>query len=254
MRIIDLSHLIENTPSEPMKIEVRRLDHLMGAQMFCRETAGNLDPSDFPDGLFLSLDTVTMTSHMGTHIDAPIHYGPICEGKQAKSVHELPLEWFYAKGVRLDLRHIGKGKSIGIEDIKKSLEAIEAKLEPLTIVLIWTGTDKKWGKKEYFTEAPGMSREAVKWLTEQGIKVIGIDTYGMDLPFPTMLEEFWKTKDQSKLWPAHFFGREKEYIHLERLAHLDLLPDKGFIVSCLPLKIKGIDASWVRAIAILESI
>lgn len=260
-RLVDLSVLVENSASEPMEIRVERLDHLNGAKHFCAEVATRnaarsdsrrLEPEDFPDGAFITLDTVTLPTHMGTHIDAPIHYGSDCEGSPARSVDQLPLEWFYSDGVRLDLRHKQPQDFITIADIKTALDATKHALKPLDIVLIWTGTDKLWGKREYFSHAPGMSREATEWLVEQGIKVIGIDTYGFDRPFVTMLEDFWRTGDRSYLWPAHFYGREREYIQIERLANLDQLPDTGFQVACFPLRVKGLDASWVRAVGIVN--
>lgn len=263
LRLVDLSVLVENSPSEPLKMQVERLDHFQGAQKFCAEvTARNsakqpadprrLHPKDFPDAAFITLDTVTLPTHMGTHIDAPVHYGPTCEGQVARSVDELPLEWFFAPGVRLDLRHKGAGSYITVADLQAALVATGHNLQPLDIVLIWTGTDQLWGKREYFSDAPGMSREATAWLTEQGIKVIGIDTYGFDRPFVTMLEDFWHTGDQGALWPAHFYGRECEYIQIERLANLDQLPDTGFRVACFPLRVKGLDASWVRAVGLVD--
>ena len=262
-RLIDLSVLVENSPSEPMEIRVERLDHFEGAKKFSGEVEARnsaktppdprrLHPEDFPDSAFITLDTVTLPTHMGTHIDAPIHYGPNSEGSPARSVHELPLEWFYGSGVRLDLTHKAAGDFITVEDIKDALDASEHKLKPLDIVLIWTGTDKLWGKREYFSHAPGMGREATEWLADQGIKVMGIDTYGFDRPFVTMLEDFWRTGDRSFLWPAHFYGREREYIQIERLANLDQLPATGFQVACFPLRIKGLDASWVRAVGLVE--
>jgi kynurenine formamidase len=264
VRLVDLSVLVENSPSEPLKMKSERLDHYEGAKQFCAEVATRneakqppdprrLNPEDFPDSAFITLDTVTLPTHMGTHIDAPVHYGPECEGKSARSVDELPLEWFYAPGVRLDLRHKEAGAFITPEDLETALLATGHKLQPLDIVLIWTGTDKLWGKREYFSHAPGMSREATEWLTQQGIKVIGIDTYGFDRPFVTMLEDFWRTGDRRFLWAAHFYGRECEYIQIERLANLDQLPDTGFQVSCFPLRVKGLDASWVRAVGIVET-
>lgn len=272
MELIDLSVLVENSPSEPMEIRVRRLDPFRGARHFCLEALWNrrlplaprlrqawdflsgkkrLLPSDFPGGAFLTLDTVTMPTHMGTHIDAPIHYGPAADGSTPRSVHELPVEWFFGRGVRLDLRHRGPGEAIWPEDIEGALVTAGHELRPLDIVLIWTGTDKLWGKKEYFHRAPGMTREATDWLVSQGIKVIGIDTYGFDRPFGAMLADFWRTRDRSYLWPAHFYGREREYIQIERLANLERLPPRGFLVACFPLRVKGLDASWVRAVGIV---
>lgn len=260
-RLVDLSVLVDNSPSEPMEIRVERLGHIDGAKKFCGEVATRnaaksdprrLQPEDFPDGAFITLDTVTLPTHMGTHIDAPVHYGPNCEGSPARSVDELPLEWFYGDGVRLDLRHKQPGDFITLADIKAALDVTGSKLKPLDIVLIWTGTDKLWGKREYFSDAPGMSREATAWLVESGIKVIGIDTYGFDRPFVTMLEDFWQTGDRNYLWPAHFYGREREYIQIERLANLEQLPNTGFQVACFPLRVKGLDASWVRAVGLIE--
>ncbi|EOW9529284.1 cyclase family protein [Bacillus cytotoxicus] len=270
-RLVDLSVMIENSPSEPMNVNIKRLDHKKGAKKFCRNAAWNknfplktrifhflnyilgkrrITPTDFSNEEFLTLDTVTMPTHMGTHLDAPIHYGSKCQGKEAKSVEELPLDWFYRPGIRIDMTHKKPGDLITKNDVIDYLKCINYTIKPYDIVLIWTGTDQRWGTKEYFTHAPGMGRDAVEWLVNQGVKVIGIDTYGFDRPFGIMLKEFWRTKDHSNLWPSHFYGREKEYIQIERMSNLDKLPSKDFIVSCFPLRLKGADASWIRAVGI----
>jgi kynurenine formamidase len=260
VQLIDLSVLVDNSVSEPLRISVDRLDHYQGAKQFCSTVEARnqakfdsrrLQVEDFPDHAFITLDTVTLPTHMGTHIDAPIHYGPLSEGKPARSVDQLPLDWFYQPGVCLNLNHKQSGEFITVEDIQVALEQAHHQLKALDIVLLWTGTDRLWGKREYFSDAPGMSREATEWLVNQGIKVIGIDTYGFDRPFVTMLEDFWNTGDRSNLWPAHFYGREREYIQIERLTNLDRLPPTGFQVACFPLRIKGLDASWVRAVGIV---
>lgn len=273
-RLIDLSVLVENTQSEPMHIRVKRLDHRRGARQFARRTlwqprrsiwhnlkslamlaAGKghrLRATDFPDQQFLSLDTVTLPTHMGTHIDAPIHYGELSEGKPARSVDQLPLDWFFAAGIRLDLRHKGPGSLIQVADIEHAAQQAQVEIAAGQIVLIWTGVDKLWGSPRYFSDAPGMSREATEWLVARGVKVIGTDTYGFDRPFPAMLGDFFRTGDRKHLWPAHFYGREKEYIQIERLCNLEAIPAHGFEIACFPLRIKGLDASWVRAVAILN--
>lgn len=272
-RLVDLSVLVEDSPSEPVHFSRQRLDHRKGARQFCRTSAWNkrlpfrarlrqfrahvsgkkrITPADFPDKEFLTLDTVTWNSHMGTHLDAPIHYGSLCEGKTPRSVDQLPLDWFYRPGVCLDLRYKKPQESITQEDIEHALKATGHTLQPFDIVLISTGTDKRWGTAQYFSLAPGMSREATEWLLDRGVKVIGIDTYGFDRPLQSMLADFWRTKDRRYLWPAHFLGREREYIQIERLANLDQLPPTGFQLACFPLRVKGLDASWIRAVAILD--
>lgn len=273
MRLVDLSALVENSLSEPMEINIKRIDHIRGARQFCRNLLWNkrlpffqrvkhcirsifqkkiLWPKDFPENAFLSLDIVSMPTHMGTHIDAPYHYGPNKSGQLGDTVEKLPIEWFYQPAVCLDLRHKKPAEYIYFDDIKNALIKSKHKLEPLNIVLICTGTDKLWGTKEYFNHAPGMSEEATAWLVNQGIKVIGVDTYGFDRPFPVMLADFWRTGNKAHLWPAHFYGRNNAYIQIERLINLDKLIGEKFNLACFPLRIKGVDASWIRAVAILN--
>ena len=57
-----------------------------------------------------------------------------------------------------------------------------------------------------------------------------------------MIGDYFKTKDNSHLWPSHLFGRKKEYCHIERLANLDKIPKPyGFKVACFPIKIKMLE-------------
>ena len=78
-----------------------------------------------------------------------------------------------------------------------------------------------------------------------GIKMLGIDTIGLDRPCFLMFKEFLTTKDKSKIWPCHFLGRSREYCHMERLGNLGAIPKPfGFTVSCLPVKVKNAGAGW----------
>ena len=54
----------------------------------------------------LSLEIVNSSVHMGSHVDAPFHYGSTCEGKPAKQIMDIPLEWCYGPGVVLDFTHL----------------------------------------------------------------------------------------------------------------------------------------------------
>jgi len=121
------------------------------------------------------------------------------------------------------------------------------------IILINTGASKKWGTPAYFSEAPEMLLEATEYILSFGVKVIGIDTYGFDRPFKNMIDDFLDSGDNSNLWPAHILGRKMEYVHIERMNNLDeLLPVKKFTVCCFPIKLKGMDAAWTRAVALID--
>jgi len=251
VRIIDLSVPTEDSPSEPLPVKVTHEPHQQAVgvmQMFfgCSE-------QDLPQGLGWANDSVTMGAHAGTHVDSPWHYFPTSEGKGAKTIDQMPLEWFYHDGVVLDMRHKPRGSGVAVDDLKAALKKINYKIKPWDIVMIQTGADKLWGKPEYFDAGCGMTRESTLWLIEQGVRVMGIDAWGWDRPFWAIKEEFAKTGDKGVLWGAHFVGRDREYCHIEKLANLDKLPEPvGFKVACFPIKLTGGSAGWARVVAVLE--
>ncbi len=271
--LIDLSPAVESSPAEPFPVTVKRTRHTDANKLGRKIIFSRRDPlgknlknlwgylsgsrritvHSFPDKEFISNEFVTLSVHTAAHLDAPAHFGTLCEGQPAKSIDEVPLEWCYGDGVVLDLRHKAPGEFITVADLEQATAAIGYTLKPMDIVLINTGTADKWGTPAYFATAPGMGREATAWLVEQGIKVIGIDCYSFDRPIPRMIEDFFRTSDSEYLWPAHIYGRTKEYCHIERLANLDHIPvPYGFTVACFPIKVKGAGAGWIRAVAIIE--
>lgn len=101
---------------------------------------GRVSKDDFPESLGLARTSVNISDHAGNHIDAPWHFGPIVEGKPAKTIDRIPLDWCFGPGLRLDFRH-RQGRDIGPSDVKGELARIGARLEPGTIPLIWTGAE-----------------------------------------------------------------------------------------------------------------
>ncbi len=195
---------------------------------------------------------ITTSMHHGTHIDAPYHFGPLSEGREARQAADIPLEWCYGNGVVLDVSQRGSGETITKVDIVDALNEIHYELKPFDIVLLHTGADKLWGMKQYFFAFPGLAREALGYILGFGVKVVGVDTFSLDRPMKAMVGDYLKTGDNSHLWPAHFYGRDKEYCHVERLANLDKLPHYGFKVACFPIKVMEVGATWVRAVAIID--
>jgi kynurenine formamidase len=245
--LIDLSVPVLDGPSEATPVEVTVLNH--GAA----PAALGLRPEDFPEGEAISNETITLTTHTGTHMDAPLHYGLFSGGQRAAAVDDIPLEWCFAPGVRLDLRHVPPGVGITAGDIQDALAKIPHELQPGDITLIWTGADRLWGTEAYRSEFPGMTRESTDYLVARGVKVIGIDAWGVDRPFASMLGDYRKTNDNRVLWPAHLYGREQPYCQLEKLANLDALPDSvGFTVACFPVKLAGLGAGWTRVVAVID--
>jgi len=77
----------------------------------------------------LANDIITAGAHNGTHVDAPFHYGKYSEGKEAKTIDEVPLEWCHRNGVVLDMKHKEPGSEITISDLDESLKKIGYKIK-----------------------------------------------------------------------------------------------------------------------------
>jgi kynurenine formamidase len=266
MKIIDLSLPIDETAFEVHKVAIERVTHKAGVEKFNRVIMGKtllgrikyalgqriVKKEELPDEEFLSLEIVHAPVHIGTHLDYSFHYGSKSEGRASKTADEIPLEYCYQAGVKLDLRHKKPNEVIKEQDIRESLARINYQLTPLDIVLLQTGADKLYGQAKYFSDYPGVDPSAIKYLLDKGIKIFGVDTMGIDRPYRFMLSEFLKTKDPKTFYPAHFYGRQHEFIHIERLANLEKLPDSGFKVLCFPIRIKNTGAAWARVVALLD--
>jgi kynurenine formamidase len=252
-RLIDLSVSLEHCAvSEPMPAQIHYVRH-EGEGLTQMQQFFGVKPEDltYSGGLGWAVEEVNAITHTGTHVDAPYHYGPVSEGKPARTIDQVPLEWCFAPGVVLDVRHKPAGTFITVDDLQAALRAIGHRLRSLDIVLLRTGADERLGSPEYFAQ-PGLGREGVLWLVEQGVRVIGIDAYTLDRPFASMVEDYRRTGDGRFIWPAHFAGITREYCQIEKLANLGQIPrPTGFYVSCLPVKIKGASAGWCRAIALV---
>jgi kynurenine formamidase len=248
-RFIDLSLPHQNFGSEPYPPTLTHTDHREGARRLAKLVG--LAPDAFKDGMALASDQISGSAHSGTHVDAPWHYGPTCEGKPAKTIDEVPLDWCYGPGVVVDMRHKGPGEEITAADVREALAGIDTTLKPGDIVLIQTDTDKFWNTPEYLTRQPGLGREGTAWILDQGVRVIGIDAWGVDRAAASMAADY-KAGREDALWPAHFYGREKEYLQIEKLANLDRLPaPTGFIVCAFPVKFEHASGGWTRAVAIV---
>lgn len=253
MKIIDLSKTIQYNPNDPffMKVKIKHKAHKRSKwlvrylglpfRLFPKKFIGWADD-----------EIRKMGVHSTTHIDAPWHYAPTCAGKKAKTIDEIPLEWCYGKGVVIDMKHKEDFDPIISKDIISFLEKENITLKPNMIVLIKTGRDKHMGTKDFFLKGTGMSAEATEWLIDQGIRVMGIDQWGWDLPLPYLIEQAKKSNNSELFWEAHLVGVNKEYCHMEQLTNLDALPYTDFDVAAFPIKIKNGSAAPARVVAILK--
>ncbi len=117
-----------------------------------------------------------------THVDAPWHYNSTIQGRKAATIDELPLEWFFADGVVLDMTHKGDGEKVGVAEVAGALATLGYTLSRWTSC--WSGRAAMRFTASGTTScgAVRVSAEATRWLFEQGVRVMGIDAWGWDGP------------------------------------------------------------------------
>jgi cyclase len=257
MRIIDLSAPIDASAAEPDPVRHEVLTPEQGARHMSdgmRERFGvEFDPAELPESEFLSLDRISLTTHTGTHVDAPSHYGSRAAYRDdpPRNIDEVPIDWFFNPGVLLDISD-RPGPAVTAKELEEEFKRIGYTPAPMDIVLLRTGATGHAGSPQYFTDFLGLDGSAVHLLLDLGVRVIGTDAFSLDAPFGTIIDEYHRTGDRAVLWPAHFAGREREYCQIERLSNLEALPaPHGFQVACFPVKITGAGAGWTRAVAIV---
>ena len=201
-------------------------------------------------GYYYYSNNYSAAEHVGTHLDAPIHFA---EGKN--SVDMIPINNLIGSAVVVDVSDKTKKNrdyQIGVVDFK-DWEAQHGIILDGMIVLLNTGYDKFWSDLEKYMgtakrgEAavselhfPGLDPVAARWLVEErNIKAIGLDTPSIDY-------------GQSVLFESHqiLFGRNIPVF--ENVSNIDKLPSSGFIVIALPMKIKGGSGAPLRIVAFVQ--
>jgi len=160
--------------------------------------------------------------HVGTHIDGPKHMTT-----DTRLMAGLPLEMFTGKGVLID---------VSGEETIAFRESFRTSIQPESIVLFYSGMDHHFGEADYFTTYPDMSEELARFLTDQHVKIVGLD---------------WVSPDHEP-YPIHDILFKSNVLILENLTNLDqLLHETSFEVFAFPLKIEA-DSSIVRVVARVE--
>ena len=254
-RFVDLSIYLENevlSDPPPFKPQIHYMNHQQSFDRLARFFPG-LQPGDLPDGEAWATEKVELSTHNGTHLDAPWHFASTMDGGQrAITIDEVPLEWCLQPGVKLDFRHFPDGYVVQADDVAAELRRIGHELQPLEIVVINTGAGSRYGHDDYVQAGCGMGYEATMYLLERGVRVTGTDGWSWDAPFQYTAEAYQRDHDPRIIWEGHKAGRDIGYCHLEKLHNLESLPPDGFMISCFPAKIRRGSAGWTRAVALFQ--
>jgi kynurenine formamidase len=199
-----------------------------------------------PAGYWYSSFNIAASEHGGTHLDAPIHFA---EGKQ--SVEQIPLERLVAPGVKINIAaqaERDRDYRLTAADIT-AWEARAGRIPSGAIVLIETGWGRHWGDRLMYLGSdkpgdasdlhfPGIARDAAELLVERGVAAVGIDTASLD-------------HGPSQDFPTHQVLNGADIPGLENVANLDQLPEQGFLIVALPMKIAGGSGAPCRIVALL---
>ena len=179
-----------------------------------------------------NLELLFLSSHTGTHMDAPYHFL-----EKGAKIHEISLKKLVSEAALIQSRK-GSGESITKTDIQK-FEKKSGKIDGFSSVIFQTGWQRNLQKKYYFTKNPGLSVSAAKYLASKKISLVGIDSPSIDVG------------TDSKFFVHQIFAK-KGVLIVENLANLDKIKSPTFHLVVLPLKLKNATGSPVRAIAFVE--
>lgn len=211
-RIIDLTHRL-----------------LPGEEQYTVEIKQRGTPRTTPTGDIMH--DVSMWSHSGTHVEVSLHFYA-----GGKDTSDFPPETFVGPAIRLDFRNKQVNEPITIEDFQKAGEIRQG-----DIVIMWQGRDSQYRTK-HSHDRPYVTEEAALWLaTEKRIKVLGTDSSGFEV------------RGAKTPHPNHhlFFKAGVDIPVIECLRNLGEIPQQRFFFSGLPIPVKGLDASPIRAVAIV---
>jgi len=179
-----------------------------------------------------NLELLFLSTHTGTHMDAPYHFL-----EKGAKIHEISLKKLVSEAVLIKSKKKG-GESITKTDIQK-FEKKHGKIVGFSSVIFLTGWQRNLQKKYYFTKNPGLSVSAAKYLASKKINLVGIDSPSIDL-------------GTDSKFSVHQIFAKKGILVVENLANLEKIKSSKFHLVVLPLKLKNATGSPVRAIAFVE--
>ena len=179
-----------------------------------------------------NLELLFLSSHTGTHLDAPYHFL-----EKGSKIHEISLKKLVSNAVLIKSRK-KRNETITKTDIQK-FEKKHGKIESFSSVIFCTGWQRNLQKDYYFTKNPGLSVSAAKYLAAKKIGLVGIDSPSIDL-------------GTDFKFPVHQIFAKKGMLIVENLANLEKIKSSKFHLVVLPLKLKGATGSPVRAIAFVD--
>jgi kynurenine formamidase len=245
MRIVDLTlpinrHMtgipgikeyIEN-PTRCVVLSALSDDHL--AQI--RESG--LETLDEPEITHHMMSRLEIVGHIGTHIDAPIHFL-----ENTASIDEVPLDSTIGKGRVIPLTDTEPGSAVTAEMVL----ATGVDFDGSVIPILHTGwTDRAWGTDRFWDEMVWLDVSVSELMVERGVKAVALDF------FPEA--PFWKGvfRGDGSPGPNHRMLLGNKAIIIQMLTNIGDIASDDFTLAGVPLRLEGLDGSPARVFAMIE--
>ena len=179
-----------------------------------------------------NLELLFLSSHTGTHLDAPYHFL-----EKGKKIHEISLKRLIINAILVKIRKRAD-QSITKTDIQK-FEKKHGKIPNKSTIVFWTGWQKMIKNDSYFVKNPGLSVTAAKYLISKKTNLVGIDSPSIDL-------------GKEKRFLVHHLFAKNDVLIVENLANLDKIKSWKFQLAVLPMKLENATGAPVRAVGIID--
>jgi kynurenine formamidase len=265
VELVDLTRLLDPDDADLLPERVRHLSGILAPSIdyfhptregrFQFAAALQCGVEDLPDGEGWGAERIAeFGTHVGTHVDAPLHYGSTSEGKPSRTISDIELSELFVEAIVADVRPDARpNQPVNPVMLDAAIDRAGAPVPAGGAVLVRTGQERYGLSDDGYYEYPGMTRDATLHLAELGAKVLGTDAPGWDLPFEVMAERFRSTGDNTHLWDGHKAGREREVFIVQQLVNLAALPSAGFHVGFFPLRLARASAAPARVVAFVPA-
>lgn len=171
---------------------------------------------------------LTLSSHTGTHMDAPAHLL-----REGRTLDQMPMSQFSGRATVLDVS--GEGPVITEEFLQSNYDSIYC----ADYILFYTGWENRWGTEAFLEDTfPVPGEAAARYLISRGLKGVGTDAISIDR--------------LGNALPIHNILLKDSVLILENLCLKKVRGRKDFLFFALPMKFENADGAPVRAFAELR--
>jgi arylformamidase len=172
-------------------------------------------------------EVIFMSTHTGTHMDAPSHFA-----SNASSIDKISVNRFISNAILIKIKK-GSNQLITTSE----LESSDIRIMDGDSIVFSTSWENEVDKDYFFSDSPGLSEDAAKYLINKKVNAVCIDSPSID-------------RGSDNNFPVHKILLSREILVVENLCNLKKLKTQYFTLVMTPLKLFGASGSPIRAIAI----